>query len=109
MICDRYVYATFGVFVHRGVDFALLAAINAGIPRPDYAFNLRVPTQELLRRLRARDGQNLKYEEKSTDRIESITSMYEELGSELIPIDGSASPEEVTASILEHLKGSLDR
>ncbi|MET9303704.1 dTMP kinase [Micromonospora aurantiaca] len=109
VICDRYVYATFGVFVHRGVDFALLAAINAGIPRPDYAFNLRVPTQELLRRLRARDGQNLKYEEKSTDRIESITSMYEELGSELIPIDGSASPEEVTASILEHLKGSLDR
>jgi dTMP kinase len=103
VLCDRYVYATFGVFVHRGVDFRFLASINGGIPRPDHAFYLRVPTAELLRRLRERDGGNLKYEEKSVDRIESITRIYEELGSELIGIDGTAPADEVTAAILAHM------
>ncbi|WP_442759689.1 dTMP kinase [Streptomyces virginiae] len=107
VLCDRYVYATFGVFIHRGVDFDFLATINSGIPRPDHAFYLRVPTDELLRRLRIRDGGKLKYEEKSADRVESITRTYEELGSELTPVDGMASAEEITSSILDHMKDSL--
>jgi dTMP kinase len=107
VLCDRYVYATFGVFVHRGVDFRFLATINSGIPRPDHAFYLKLPTDELLRRLRQRDGDRLKHEEKSAERIESITRTYEELGEELVHIDGRASREEVTASILRHMKDSL--
>ncbi|MFI5911827.1 dTMP kinase [Dactylosporangium sp. NPDC051541] len=105
VLCDRYVYATFGVFVHRGVDFRLLAAINAGIPRPDHAFYLRVPTGQLLSRLRQRDGADLKYEEKAADRIESITGVYEELGSELVTVDGTAPADEVTAALLAHIDG----
>jgi dTMP kinase len=105
VICDRYVYATFGVFVHRGVDARFLATVNHGVPRPDFAFYLDVPTDELLRRLRLRDGDNLKHEEKSTARIESITGVYDQLGDELIPVDGSAPPAEVTAAILAHLAG----
>ncbi|MEV4330989.1 dTMP kinase [Streptomyces sp. NPDC049597] len=107
VLCDRYVYATFGVFVHRGVDFRFLATINSGIPRPDHAFYLKLPTDELLRRLRLRDGDRLKHEEKSAERIESITRTYEELGPELVHIDGGAAREEVTASILRHMKDSL--
>ncbi|HET6356859.1 dTMP kinase [Streptomyces sp.] len=107
VLCDRYVYATFGVFVHRGVDFRFLATINSGIPRPDHAFYLKLPTDELLSRLRARDGDQLKFEEKSAERIESITRTYEELGAELVHIDGTAPREEVTASILCQMKGSL--
>ncbi|MER6673376.1 dTMP kinase [Streptomyces sp. NPDC000983] len=106
VLCDRYVHATFGVFIHRGVDSRFLASINSGIPRPDHAFYLRVPTEELLRRLRSRDGDRLKHEEKSRDRVESITRTYEELGSELTPIDGTASPEQVTASIMAHIRGT---
>lgn len=105
VLCDRYVYATFGVFVHRGVDFRLLADINRGIPRPDHAFYLKLPTEELLRRLRERDGDRLKHEEKSAERIESIVRTYEELGPELIHVDGTATREEVTAEILRHIKG----
>lgn len=66
-----------------------------------------MPTDELVRRLRARDGDKLQYEEKSAERIESITRTYEELGSELTAVDGSASPDEVTAAILAHMKDSL--
>ncbi|MBT2395731.1 dTMP kinase [Streptomyces sp. ISL-100] len=109
VICDRYVYATFGVFVHRGVDFRFLATINQGIPRPDHAFYLKLPTDELLQRLRERDGDRLQHEEKSADRVESITRTYEELGAELVHIDGTASREDVTAEILRHMKDSLSR
>lgn len=106
VLCDRYVYATFGVFVHRGVDPELLAAANHGIPRPDHAFYLRVPVPELLRRLHERDAGQLKHEEKSRDRIESITRTYEEFGADLTVIDGSAPREQVTASILAHIDGA---
>jgi dTMP kinase len=104
VLCDRYVYATLGVFTHRGVDPQLLADINRGIPRPDYSFYLSVPVPELLRRLHERDGDKLKHEEKSADRIESITRTYEELGSALTVIDGTLSQEQVTKSILEHIE-----
>ncbi len=99
VICDRYVYATFGVFVHRGVDFDLLVTINAGIPRPDCAFYLEVPSDKLLERLRARDGAQLKFEERSLDRIESITRTYHELGKHLTVVDGTASRDEVTNAL----------
>jgi dTMP kinase len=99
VICDRYVYATFGVFIHRGVDADFLVTINHGVPRPKHAFFLDVPTPLLLERLRERDGSNLKFQERSADRIESITSTYREMGDHLIHIDGSMSKEKVTEAL----------
>jgi len=96
VICDRYVYATFGVFVHRGVDAGFLATINRGVPRPQFAFYLDVPTPTLVERLRKRDGDNLKFEERSPERISSITATYREMGNHLVTIDGSQGEEAVT-------------
>ncbi len=95
VICDRYVYATFGVFLHRGVDADFLTTINTGIPRPDHAFFLDVPTRVLAERLRARDGDALQFEERSTDRIESIVRRYHEMGPLLTRIDGNRPIDEV--------------
>jgi len=99
VICDRYVYATYGVFIHRGVDAQFLTTINQGVPRPHFAFYLDVPTETLVQRLRARDGADLKFEERSPDRIASITSTYEEMGPHLIGIDGSRPADEVTDAL----------
>jgi dTMP kinase len=96
VLCDRYVYATFGVFVHRGVDVDFLATINSGIPRPDFAFYLHLPTAALMQRLRRRDGNDLKFEERSVDRIASITRVYDDMGDLLIRIDGTAAAKAVT-------------
>lgn len=96
VLCDRYVYATFGVFIHRGVDPDFLATINRGIPRPTHAFYLDVPTAVLVRRLRERDGDNLKFEEQSEERIRSITATYGHMGSLLEHVDGARPPEVVT-------------
>lgn len=96
VICDRYVYATFGVFLHRGVDFELLVTINSGIPRPQFAFYLDLPTAALQERLRRRDGNDLKFEERTPERIESITNVYRAMGDLLVRIDGTRLAHEVT-------------
>ena len=44
-------------------------------------------------------GSNLKFEERSADRIESITSTYRDMGNHLIHIDGSMSKEKVTEAL----------
>jgi len=103
VLCDRYVYATYGVFVHRGVEAEFLTTANGGIPRPDLAFYLQVPVEELQRRLRDRDGTGLQFEEKSADRIRSIVRSYEEMEDELVVVDGTAPAEEITAKLLAHL------
>lgn len=101
VICDRYVYATFGVFIHRGVPPEFLTTINHGVPRPNFAFYLDVPTATLVERLRLRDGDNLKFEERSAERIESITSTYRDMGDHLIRVDGSLPADEVTQQLWE--------
>lgn len=107
VICDRYVYATFGVFLHRGVDFDLLATINSGIPRPDYAFYLDLPTAALQERLRKRDGNDLKFEERAPERIESITSVYRAMEDLLIPVDGTRSAAEVTDAMWARCQAAM--
>lgn len=100
VLCDRYVYATYGVFIHRGVDAAFLTTINQGVPRPDFAFYLKMSPEQLASRLRARDGNALQFEERSLDRIASITRTYDEMAEELLTVDGSLPPEVVTDALL---------
>lgn len=105
VICDRYVYATFAVFIHRGVDVDLLVQINKGIPQPERAYFLDVPTRELARRLAERDGGNLQFEEQTEERIESIVRTYREMGSLLKRIDGAIPVLEVSEMIWCDLQG----
>ena len=105
VICDRYVYATFAVFIHRGVDVDLLVEINKGIPQPDGTYFLDVPTEVLVKRLAERDRGNLQFEERSNDRIESIVRTYREMGPLLKPIDGSKRVQEVTDMIWSDVRG----
>ena len=103
VICDRYVYATYGVFIHRGIDAEFLTVINKGVPRPDYAFYLKMTTDDLIDRLKKRDGNDLKFEERSRDRIDSIIRTYEEMGSHLIQINSNQEAEKTLKDILEYI------
>lgn len=99
VICDRYVYATLALFVHRGLDLPFVASINTGVLRPDVAVHLDVPATALAARLKARDGDRLKVEERSLETIEAIGRQYETLGDELIHIDGNQPPDDVAHAI----------
>ena len=105
VICDRYVYATFAVFIHRRIDVDLLVEINKGITRPEAAYFLDVPTEQLVMRLADRDGSNLHFEEQAEERIESIVRTYREMGTFLNPIDGTRPVQEVTEMIWSDLQG----
>lgn len=100
VICDRYVYATFAVFIHRGLDAEFLVGINRGIPRPDAAFYLKTPTDILVERLALRDDTLLQFEERERSRIESITRSYDEMVPHLTVIDGAAPIHRVTEQIV---------
>lgn len=96
VISDRYVLATFAVFTHRGIEPDFLVEINSTVPRPDFSFYLEVPTDVLLKRLRDRDGDNLKHEEKSAERVNSIKARWTAMRDLLTVIDGSERPAVIT-------------
>lgn len=105
VICDRYIYTTFGLFIHRGIESTFISEINKGLPRPDYAFYLNVPPKVLKQWLMKRDKGCLKYEEQEIDRIASITSVYEKMHPQLININGNQEIHQVTYDIIKHLFG----
>lgn len=107
VIVDRYVYATFGVFLSRGIDFNFLKDINRGVFLPDHAFFLDVRSIVLSERLKKRDGNNLQFEEKSLEKIESITSTYHKMGEQLTRVDGEKEPNRITNEILRAIDISL--
>lgn len=103
VICDRYIYTTFGLFIHRGIESSFISEINKGLPKPDYAFYLNVPPEVLMQRLIKRDNGCLKYEEQEIDRIVSITSAYKKMSPQLINIDGNQEIYQVTWDIMKYL------
>ncbi len=107
VISDRYVLATFAVFTHRGVDPNFLIEINGGVTRPDFSFYLEVPTEALLQRLRARDGDSLKHEEKSSQRIDSIKARWTAMKSLLAVMDGTGQPAEISQRIYDRCSEPL--
>ena len=106
VICERYIYAHFASFIHRGLSYDFIAAINSGIPKPDFAFYLDVPSRILFERVAKRERGALRFEEHSLDRIDSILRNYNEMGNYLTRIDGSKSPHLVTSTILDEIKSS---
>jgi dTMP kinase len=103
VICERYVYAHFSSFIHRGVDADFIAIINSGIPKPDFAFYLDVPPTVLFERLTQRNRGPLRFEERSIDQVRSIVKNYDEMSDHLIRLDGLAVPHVITSTIVSQI------
>jgi dTMP kinase len=106
VICDRYVFSTIALFVHRGVDLNFILQINKGVRRPDYAIYLDVPTRTLLDRLKKRDGEKLKFEERSAAVIDEIKGEFAKMGDFLSFVDGAAAPD-IIAKTIRQICGGL--
>jgi len=106
VICDRYVYTAFGVFIRKGLPSSFISEINKGIPKPDYAFYLRASPEILMERLTNRDDGNLKYGERKASRIAAVTQTYEKMCPSLIAIDGNQPINKVTSDIMKHIRGA---
>jgi len=104
VICDRYVYSSFAYFSARGVDVSFVQNINIDVPKPDLSIYLDVHVEILLARLKARDGENLKFEERSLATVEHVIEVYQRLcnqNDQLTRIDGNADVEHVESQIAE--------
>jgi dTMP kinase len=104
VLCDRYVFSSLAYFQIRGVDQNFVARINAGIPEPDLSIYLRADSDLLYRRLRSRELDRLKFEERSVPVLETVQQSFDRLGRYLTPIDGQRSIDEVTAEIWSHVR-----
>jgi dTMP kinase len=108
VLCDRYVYSSIALFMHRGLHKGFIELINSGIPQPDWAFYLSVPCDILLKRITQRDGDKRKREERSLTTISEICELYENVSHGLLSIDGTQDIDTLTRCLLRHLAGISD-
>ncbi len=100
VLCDRYVFASLALFEYRGVSLQFLADINRGVPRPDLALYLSVPPDLLLRRLRQRDGEKLKFEERSVAVVQAMIAHYAIFDAHLVTIPAAGAIDDIHRAIV---------
>lgn len=104
VLVDRYVFSALALFQARGLDLEFLININAGIIKPDYVFFLNLSIEEICRRLQARDGNKLQYEEQTNARIERILHFYQSFAQYMTILDANLPVEKIAASIRAKLR-----
>jgi len=100
VISDRYVFSSLAYFRIRGVADKFVEYINRGIPRPDHTFFLDVPAAVLLKRLQERDGNALKFEEKSEHKLNELRSAFLSFKDLFTVIDGEQPKETIATQII---------
>lgn len=67
IVCNRYVYSTYGYFLARGANMAFIEAINSRVLPPDFGIFLEMDPHEFVRRIKQRDVDKLKFEEQEAN------------------------------------------
>lgn len=105
IISDRYVYSSFSFFKSRGIEYQEIQTLNKNIKEPDIVIFLDVKPEKALERVKLRDGENVKFEEKNTDTFINVRNNFLEiLPEKTLVIDSSRGIEEVHNTILEYIK-----
>lgn len=71
VICNRYVYSTFGYFKARGADMAFVEAANQLVHPPDRAVLLTIDPAVAVCRIRQRQRE-IKFEERHSDYLRDV-------------------------------------
>jgi dTMP kinase len=115
VVCDRYVLSS---IAYQSLDPSItpqrVIDVNRGCSVPDVTFFLQVPVSECLARLKNRKDAPTVYETKGMlKRIDrnyrTMRKLYERTYGPIIVIDGSVSPDDVHAEIVERLARHLPR
>lgn len=104
VLCDRYVYSSYAFFAARGVDVAFVRSINVHVPRPDVTFLLDVPVENALERIRSRDGDITKFEERSVEFMTTVRQTFFACADDTFAIiDALQSPDHVAKQISSYI------
>ena len=104
IISDRYLYSSLAFFKARGIEYEEISRLNKNIEKPDAVIFLDVKPKKALERVKIRDGENIKFEEKNDNTfIEVRDNFLEVLPKDTLIIDSSKSIEEIHKIIINHI------
>ena len=104
IISDRYLYSSLAFFKARGIEYEEISRLNKNIEKPDVVIFLDVKPKKALERVKIRDGENIKFEEKNDNTfIEVRDNFLEVLPKDTLIIDSSKSIEEIHKIIINHI------
>lgn len=105
VVCDRYVLSSW-VYQSLQCDAAWVETINARAPWPDATFLLRVSAEEGTRRVHARTAEHDREIFETAPIQRRVAAAYDAAFKRqlpgVVPLDGSAPIEAVTATLLRH-------
>ncbi|WP_175640428.1 dTMP kinase [Metabacillus schmidteae] len=79
IITDRYLYSSLAYFKFRGLEHEYVKYLNGDIREPDITIFLDIDPEITLLRVRNRDGQHTKYEEKDPRMFTEIRNHFKEV------------------------------
>ncbi|MEJ2719807.1 MAG: dTMP kinase [bacterium] len=113
VVCDRYIHSS---IAYQTLDSRItpqrVIDVNNGCSIPDVTFFLKVPVGQCLKRLQNRKDVPTVYEKKEfleniSRNYEETERLYEKTFGPIVSVDGTASPENVHAAIVDGLSGYL--
>jgi len=105
VICNRWVYSTFAYFSARGADMSFVESINSRVSRPDKAVLLTINPAEAIERIRARDGSNVKFEERDSRYLEKVQQqLTHRWPSDFLILDGMLDASLLAEAILKYVE-----
>lgn len=104
VVSNRYVFSTFAYFECRGADMQFVRAINSQVPLPDFGFLITLPAAIAVSRIRARDGNRFKYEERDESYLERAQNLLSAaVPSTFCRLDGTEPPHRLLAQAKDYL------
>lgn len=104
IISDRYLYSSLAYFKVRGLDENFIRMINGEIRKPDVIIFLDLKAEETVQRVKIRDNNNLKYEERNIEIFKEVRKTFHDiLPEDTIIIDATQSQERVHSIILDNV------
>lgn len=112
VVCIRYIYSTLAFGFADGLDINWLVSINRTFPRPKAVVYLNLPTGQALGRVEMRSRET----GRTLDRFENLEKLdktrgayadLQQLCPEIVPVDATGNPEEVTLRVREVLGEAL--
>ena len=79
IISDRYLYSSLAFFKARGIAYEEISRLNKNIEKPDVVIFLDVKPKKALERIKIRDGENIKFEEKNDNTFIQVRNNFLEV------------------------------
>jgi dTMP kinase len=115
VVCDRYIFSSLAYqTLDPSISAKWVTEINQEFSRPHMTVFLRVPVDECLRRISARNESPTVYEKK--DFLQTIAKNYERLSpyyrenvGPLEIVDGTLTPEDVHTTVVKVIESFFER